>query len=128
MKYLEEYLKYLRYQKNYSEDTINSYEEDLYEFFYFLDNKNIDVLKVKYENIRDFLKQLDEKKNKATTVSRKLSSLRGFYKFLINRDYTGVNPFTLIKTPRKEKKLKMKWKKIIKLLLLIKLVLIIFSE
>ena len=105
MKYLEEYLKYLRYQKNYSEDTINSYEEDLYEFFEFLDNKNIDVLKVKYENIRDFLKQLDEKKNKATTISRKLSSLRGFYKFLINRDYTGVNPFTLIKTPRKEKRL-----------------------
>ena len=105
MKYLEEYLKYLRYQKNYSEETINSYEEDLYEFFEFLDNKNLDVLKVKYESIRDFLKQLDEKKNKATTVSRKLSSLRGFYKFLINRDYTSTNPFTLIKTPRKEKKL-----------------------
>ena len=47
----------------------------------------------------------EKRKNKATTVSRKLSSLRGFYKFLINRDYTGVNPFTLVKTPRKEKKL-----------------------
>jgi len=105
MKYLEEYLKYLRYQKNYSEETIDSYEEDLAEFFEFLDELDVDVLKVKYEDIRDYLKHLDDKKNKATTVSRKLSSLRGFYKFLINRDYVKNNPFTLIKTPRKEKKL-----------------------
>ena len=105
MKYLEEYLKYLKYQKNYSQETIDSYEEDLVEFFEFLDNKNLDVLKVKYENIRDYLKGLDEKKNKATTISRKLSSLRGFYKYLINCDYLDNNPFTLIKTPRKEKKL-----------------------
>ena len=105
MKYLEEYLKYLKYQKNYSQETIDSYEEDLIEFFEFLDSKNLDLLKVKYENIRDYLKALDEKKNKATTVSRKLSSLRGFYKYLINCDYLDNNPFTLIKTPRKEKKL-----------------------
>ena len=105
MKYLEDYLKYLRYQKNYSEETIDSYEEDLVEFFEFLDKNNLEVLKVKYENIRVFLKGLDEKKNKATTVSRKLSSLRGFYKYLINENYIDNNPFTLIKTPRKEKKL-----------------------
>ena len=49
--------------------------------------------------------ELDKKKNKATTVSRKLSSLRGFYKFLINREYTTNNPFILIKSPKKEKKL-----------------------
>ena len=63
MKYLEDYLKYLRYQKNYSEETIDSYEEDLVEFFEFLDKNNLEVLKVKYENIRVFLKGLDEKKN-----------------------------------------------------------------
>ena len=105
MKYLEEYLKYLKYQKNYSQETIDSYEEDLVEFFDFIDGLDINILKVKYEDIRDYLKYLDDKKNKATTVSRKLSSLRGFYKFLINRDYVKNNPFTLIKTPRKEKKL-----------------------
>lgn len=105
MKYLEEYLKYLKYQKNYSQETIDSYEEDLVEFFEFIDNLNVEILKVKYEDIRDYLKYLDEKKNKASTVSRKLSSLRGFYKFLINNDYIKNNPFSLIKTPRKEKKL-----------------------
>ncbi len=105
MKYLEEYLKYLKYQKNYSQETIDSYEEDLVEFLDFLKKENIDLLDVKYDDVRFFLMELNDKKNKASTISRKLSSLRGFYKFLINRDYIKNNPFTLIKTPRKEKKL-----------------------
>ena len=105
MKYLEEYLKYLKYQKNYSQETIDSYEEDLVEFFDFLGREDIDVLKVEYENVRFYLMGIDEKKNKATTISRKLSSLRGFYKYLVNKEYINNNPFTLIKTPRKEKKL-----------------------
>lgn len=105
MRYLEEYLKYLKYQKNYSQETINSYEEDLVEFLEFLSKENLDLLKVSYDDVRFFLMELDKKNNKATTISRKLSSLRGFYKFLMNRDYINNNPFTLIKTPRKEKKL-----------------------
>ena len=105
MKYLEEYLKYLKYQKNYSQETINSYEEDLVEFLEFLSKENLELLKVSYDDVRFFLMELDKKNNKATTISRKLSSLRGFYKFLMNRDYINNNPFILIKTPRKEKKL-----------------------
>ncbi len=105
MKYLEEYLKYLKYEKNYSQETIDSYEEDLVEFYDFLKREDLDLLTVKYEDVRFFLMDLDKKKNKATTVSRKLSSLRGFYKFLINREYTSNNPFVLIKSPKKEKKL-----------------------
>lgn len=105
MRYLEEYLKYLKYQKNYSQETIDSYEEDLVEFFDFLNRENLKLLDVKYDDVRFYLMELDEKKNKASTISRKLSSLRGFYKFMINRDYIDNNPFTLIKTPRKEKKL-----------------------
>ena len=105
MKYLEEYLKYLKYEKRYSSDTVNSYEEDLVEFFNFLDKEDINVLKLTYDDIRFYLMELDSKKNKASTVSRKLSSLRGFYKFLINKDYINNNPFALIKSPKKEKKL-----------------------
>lgn len=105
MKYLEEYLKYLKYQKNYSEETIDSYDEDLIEFLDFLKKENLELLDVKYEDVRFFLMELDSKKNKASTISRKLSSLRGLYKFLINNNYTQNNPFTLIKSPKKEKKL-----------------------
>ena len=96
MKYLEEYLKYLKYEKNYSQETIDSYEEDLVEFYDFIKQEGLELLTIKYEDVRFFLMELDKKKNKATTVSRKLSSLRGFYKFLINREYTTNNPFILI--------------------------------
>lgn len=105
MKYLEEYLKYLKYQKNYSQKTIDSYEEDLVFFLEFLDRENLKVLDVKYDDIRFYLMELNDEKNKASTISRKLSSLRGFYKYLINKDYIKKNPFTLIKSPKKEKKL-----------------------
>lgn len=105
MKYLEEYLKYLKYQKNYSQETIDSYEEDLVEFLDFLGREDLNLLDVKYEDVRFFLMELDKKHNKASTVSRKLSSLRGFYKFLMNKEYLNNNPFSLIKTPRKEKRL-----------------------
>ena len=105
MRYLEEYLKYLKYQKNYSQETIDSYEEDLVEFLDFISSENLELFTIQYEDVRFYLMKLDEKKNKASTVSRKLSSLRGFYKFLINNNYIKNNPFTLIKTPRKEKKL-----------------------
>jgi len=105
LRYLEEYLKFLKYQKNYSMETIDSYEEDIIEYFDFLDKEDLNLLKVKYDDIRIFLVGLDEKHNKASTVSRKLSSLRGFYKFLINNEYVTNNPFTLVKMPKKDKKL-----------------------
>lgn len=105
MRYLEEYLKFLKYQKNYSNDTIDSYEEDIIEYFDFLEMEELELLKVEYDDIRFFLIGLDKKHNKASTVSRKMSSLRGFYKFLMNNGYINNNPFTLVRMPKKEKRL-----------------------
>ncbi len=104
MRYLEEYLHYLRYEKNYSNMTIDSYESDIVEFLEYLDNQDINVLNVKYNDMSDFLRTIDDKE-KATTLARKISSIRGFYKFLINLGYVKNNPCSLIKTPKKEKKL-----------------------
>ncbi len=105
IKYLEEYLHYLKYERNYSDDTLSSYEKDILEYLEFIDDNDYHILKVRYNDIKKFLKILNDKKNKATTLARKLSSLRGFYKFLMRNNYTSTNPFTLIKTPKKEKKL-----------------------
>lgn len=105
MKYLEEYLKYLKYQKNYSEKTIDSYEIDLLEYISFTSDENKNILNIKYNDISKYIKMLDLKHDKASTLSRKLSALRSFYKYLINNNYCKVNPFILIKNPKKEKKL-----------------------
>ena len=105
IEYLEKYLKYLKYQKNYSDFTICSYENDILEFLSFLKEHNLDILNIDYTNTKTFLKELNNKKNKTSTLSRKISSLRSFYNFLINNNYLDNNPFILVKLPKKEKHL-----------------------
>ena len=105
MKYLEDYLHFLKYEKNYSEDTITSYEIDILEYLNYCEEKNISIEKAKYNDVSSFLMDLNNRKEKATTLSRKISSLRGFYKFLMREEVVTDNPFTLVKAPKKEKKL-----------------------
>ena len=105
MKYLEDYLHFLKYEKNYSEDTINSYEIDILEYLNYCEDNNISIENAKYNDVSSFLMDLNNRKEKATTLSRKISSLRGFYKFLMREEVVPDNPFTLVKAPKKEKKL-----------------------
>lgn len=105
MKYLSEYLEYLKYQKNYSDETIHSYSIDIEEFLDYINSECINICEVGYDVVKAWLINLDEKKNKSTTVSRKISSLRGFYKYLINNKVIDSNPFSLVSLPKKERHL-----------------------
>ena len=105
MKYLSEYLEYLKYQKNYSDETIHSYSIDIEEFLDYINSECINICEVGYDVVKTWLIHLDEKKNKSTTVSRKISSLRGFYKYLINNKVMNSNPFSLVSLPKKERHL-----------------------
>lgn len=105
MKYLSEYLEYLKYQKNYSDETIHSYSIDIEEFLDYINSECINICEVCYDVVKAWLIHLDEKKNKSTTVSRKISSLRGFYKYLINNKVIDSNPFSLVSLPKKERHL-----------------------
>lgn len=105
MKYLSEYLEYLKYQKNYSDETIHSYSIDIEEFLDYINSECINICEVGYDVVKAWLIHLDEKKNKSTTVSRKISSLRGFYKYLINNKVINSNPFSLVSLPKKERHL-----------------------
>ena len=71
----------------------------------YIDEKDIKLYKINYEQIRDYLKYLNNKKDINSTISRKISALRGFYKYLQNNNKIENNPFTLINLPKKEKKL-----------------------
>ncbi len=102
---LDDYLEYLVVQKDYSDHTISSYKEDLDEYLLYLEDKGINYLKVDYEDIRIYLMYLKDKHNINSTISRKISSLRGFYKHLIRNDKVKSNPFKLVNLPKKEKKL-----------------------
>lgn len=104
-RYIDKFIEYLKVQKNYSEYTRINYEKDLLEYSDFLNNKNYDYNKMDYKKCMNYLIYLDEKKYKKNSISRKLSSLRTFYKFLVLNNYSDNNPFLLISSPKKEKRM-----------------------
>lgn len=105
-KTIHNYLDYLKYQKNYSDYTIENYHRDILEFFDYLDREVLDYKSVVYSDLRFFLMYLkDEKKDKNSSIDRKLSSLRGFYQYLANEGVVSNNVFSLLNGPKKEKKL-----------------------
>jgi len=104
-RYIDKFIEYLKVQKNYSEFTRINYEKDLVEYFDFLNDKNYDYKNMDYKKCMDYLIYLDNKKYKKTSISRKLSSLRTFYKFLVLNNYSDNNPFLLISSPKKEKRI-----------------------
>jgi len=106
MEQLENFLDYLTYQKNYSEYTKVNYQNDLSEYFTYLKRENLSYKKIEYSDIRFYLMYLkDEKKEKNSSINRKLSTLRSFYKYLVNQGILKNNVFTYIHGPKKEKKL-----------------------
>ncbi len=105
-KVLNNYLDYLKYQKKYSINTVESYKNDIREFFRYLKSENLNYKDIEYSDIRFYLIYLkDEKKDNNSSTSRKLSSLRGFYKFLANEKIIKSNVFSLVSGPKKSKKL-----------------------
>lgn len=104
--HLSSYLDYLKYQKNYSDYTILSYKDDIIEYLDYLNSENLDYLDIEYSDIRFFLMYLkDTKKDNNSSIDRKLSSLRGFYKYMANEGIVKTNVFSLVNGPKKSKKL-----------------------
>ncbi|MDP8212044.1 MAG: tyrosine recombinase XerC [Candidatus Zapsychrus exili] len=102
-RYIDKFLSYLEIEKNYSEHTILNYRLDLEEFFKFIDNVQIE--KVDYLRLRRFLAHLRSYNHKPRTLSRKLSSLRSFFKFLHREGHVKNNPATLLMSPKLDKPL-----------------------
>lgn len=105
-KNLNEYLEYLLYQKAYSKYTIENYKEDIEEFLLFCNKESLKYLDIEYSDIRIYLMYLkEEKKDNNTSINRKLSSLRGFYKYLSKKQIVKNNVFLLVNGPKKDKRL-----------------------
>ena len=103
---INNYLEYLKYQKNYSDYTIENYKHDILEYLEYLNREHLDYKKIEYSDIRFFLMYLkDEKHDNNTSINRKLSSLRGFYKYMANENIVKSNVFSLVNGPKKSKKL-----------------------
>ena len=104
----KEVYKFLDYLKNnlgYSKMTIISYQKDLDDFFSFVEKYNINYLNLSKDDIRLYLKLLDERKLKSSTISRRISCLRTFYNYLEDQKMVDGNVFKLIRNPKLDRKL-----------------------
>lgn len=105
-KYLDKFIRRLEHGTNCSSHTLRAYRKDLLQHLEFLRELGCDGPKqVTPLNLRKFLVQLRGKDYKATTLSRKLASLRSFYKFLFREGIIGTNPATVLRSPKRHKTL-----------------------
>ncbi len=104
----EEFLSFLDYLigvKGYSEETKKSYGEDVADFLLFLSHEHKSKQQVDRELIRIYLLNLNLENMDKSSIKRRLSALRHFYRYLYTyKDYKD-NPFETISTPKKDKKL-----------------------
>ena len=102
-RYIDKFINYLKIEKNASGHTITNYAIDLKAFSLFLGEADIDS--VDHLALRRFLAELRGKNYSKRTVSRKLASLRSFFKFLFREGHIKSNPITAISSPKLDKKL-----------------------
>jgi len=105
--YIKSFLIQLGIEKNYSEYTLISYERDLTSFVNFLKEflLPLETEKISHLEIRKYLAYLQEKGYKRTTIARRITCLRSFFKYLCQQGIVDKNPLKGIQTPRLEKRL-----------------------
>lgn len=100
---LSEYLDFLEIEKGLSENTINAYRRDMTDFFNFC--KDIDLNKIQRSHINNFVRQLYDKKYSPTSITRKIASLRGFFKWACANEICQNNPANTLEQPKVPRRL-----------------------
>jgi integrase/recombinase XerC len=98
-----EFLAHLRDERNVSPHTERSYLADLEQFADFLGDG--DLAAVDHQMLRQFIAHLLKLEIKKTSIARKLSAIRTFFKYLNREGILASNPARLVSTPRREKRL-----------------------
>ena len=103
----DSFLDYLRYERNYSEKTVLAYGEDISQLREFAQERmeKFDPAEVKPELVREWIVSLMDQGYTSTSVNRKLSSLRSFYKYLLRQGEVSVDPLRKITGPKNKKPL-----------------------
>ncbi len=105
--YLKEYLYYLKVTKNLAKNTILSYERDLADYLDFI-KKNYEIKdynKITDEQIKNYVKSLARRDIMATSITRKISSIHSFHKYLTNEDLVDKDVSEKVKKPKTKKTL-----------------------
>lgn len=104
---IDDFLNYLRYERNYSERTVQSYGDDLgrFETFFTSQDSQQTWESVDSDVVRDWVESLMDKGSNATSIKRRLSALRSFYRFALSRGYVAHDPARRVENPKGERPL-----------------------
>lgn len=102
---IDNYIKYLKNIRNLSQKTLISYQKDILEFYNFLIEKNIDFFSMQQDIALEYVKFLNKKNLSKSTISRKISSQRGFIKYCRKHNILSNDIFSSISQRRGERKL-----------------------
>ena len=100
--YLVDYIGYLKNIKKYSPNTLKAYEQDVTQFFKYMEKED---LLVERESIRDYISKIFVQSRNKSTVARKIYALKSFYAFVKKFGGIDKNPFDGINTPKMDKKI-----------------------
>jgi integrase/recombinase XerC len=110
--YIDRFSDYLKYQRNASEHTLRNYISDLDQFYDYLCPRTaegartaLNISEIDHITIREYMATLYQAKRKKTSISRKLATLRTFFRFLCREQVLEMNPARLVSSPRLEKRL-----------------------
>lgn len=98
-----DYLRYLLIDKNYSKNTIDSYNIDLEKFTLYFKNK--DIKKITSDNLKEYIKYLNKQNLNEKSISRNISCLKSFYKYLIIEKIVKNNVTDALYMPKVQKSL-----------------------
>lgn len=104
---IDPFLKYLQYEKRVSPNTVLAYKNDLSQFEEFISGNfpENNIQNAEYFLIRAWIVQLAESGIEASSINRKIASLRTFYKYLLRQEAVGNNPMQKIRVLKTKKKL-----------------------
>ncbi|MBC8590559.1 tyrosine-type recombinase/integrase [Wansuia hejianensis] len=102
---IEQYINYVEKEKDLSPNTVDAYTKDLEQLNIYFQENNIDsMIHINKTNIITYLIYLQRCGKTNTTISRKLTSIRCFYQYLLNNGMIKEDPTFNLKSPKKERK------------------------
>ncbi|MFC1566798.1 tyrosine recombinase XerC [bacterium] len=104
-KLLESYLDYLNVERNFSQNTVVSYKNDLGQFLSFLAENKISLQKLDRKSGRAYLAGLKSHDYKKSSIERKIAVMKSFYKFLIAENIVKKTNFLYLRAPKKDKRI-----------------------
>ncbi len=99
---IDDFSNFLKFEKNFSGNTLDAYMRDVrkLESFTISDLDNLSPQNITYENLQEYIYQLSKNKISERSQARAISSIKAFFKFLLEDDYRTDNPATLLEGPK----------------------------